>query len=313
MRQSWKVFLALLILITSFMFDGCTDDRYSIAVPVCTCVLRGTGLTLDKNQSTPLPPREDAVYVHVPNAVINSFIDNLLTKASEQVWYPGAGITFLGLLNKQGDIPVIDDPDLSSGKYGEVVWSPQGGSEGAEIAQRCRDLWGRAAIPDGLILIIARDLINTDGSSTGLSGFVEADKKVIERNGGNDLCNFPRNLTKEDMKGKFILLNDPQPYVNPNPYTKDFWSVVLAHEMGHVLLLGHGDGEDNNGNSLVPPNPGSRKFDEFCDADEFKMEGTEGKVSLMTEHAGHVKNITELQKELARTVAKLMPGAVGPP
>lgn len=290
--------LSLLLGILAVVnIQGCKDDGYSIAVPICTCVLRGTLMSTE----------------NFTQAKVTSIVEELVTNASEVVWYPGAGITFLELLNENGDIPVIDDTDVFAGQKGDVVWNPQGISEGTEIAGRCREAWGRSSIPDALVLVITRSIINSDGSSTGLTGFVEQDRKLIERNQGADLCRLPRNLTRDDMKGKFILLEDPKPYIEPNFYKKYYWSTVLAHEMGHILMLGHGDGLDNDSDHLRQPlNSGPRLFDEYCDPVEYQKERFVGTDNVMTEKSGYSKAVTDLQRELARTVASLMPGAQGP-
>jgi hypothetical protein len=60
-------------------------------------------------------------------------------------------------------------------------------------------------------------------------------------------------------------------------------------------------------------NSGPRLFDEFCDPVEYEKEKLFAKDNLMTETPGYPKAVTNLQKELARTVASLMPGALGTP
>ena len=38
-------------------------------------------------------------------------------------------------------------------------------------------------------------------------------------------------------------------------------SKVVAHELGHTLMLGHGNGLDDNADGLLPPTIGIRRFD----------------------------------------------------
>ena len=37
--------------------------------------------------------------------------------------------------------------------------------------------------------------------------------------------------------------------------------LTLAHELGHAMLLGHGNGLDDNHDGLLPPTTGIRRFD----------------------------------------------------
>jgi hypothetical protein len=313
-HSRWKFCLTTTLLIIVTGTYSCNDSK-RIVVPVCTCVLRGAVWTKDKNQnqSSPLPPGEDAYYVHNGNSILSYNVTELITKSNEDVWAPGADIALLELMGSDGEIQVIDDPDLTSGKYGEIVASTFGSSEGEEAARRCRAAaWGRAAIPDILVIVIARKLINSDGSSSPMSGISEVYNQVLKRNNGIDLCSFPRNLTKDDTKGKYIILTDPTLLGLDGSKGNGIPYVVLAHEFGHVLMLGHGDGLDNDNNSQLPPNPGPRLFDAYCDPAEYNnYDVTSSTPSLMIAKAGYIKSITILQKEIARTVASLMPAAFG--
>src|SRR5207253_1989956 len=78
-------------------------------------------------------------------------------------------------------------------------------------------------------------------------------------------------------------------------------AIILAHELGHALMLAHGDGLDNDGNGTQPPANGVRRFDQDCDSQEFQhidqANGAQGG-SLMSE-GGNLKTLTPLQVELA--------------
>src|SRR5262249_49662903 len=96
---------------------------------------------------------------------------------------------------------------------------------------------------------------------------------------------------------------------------------TLAHELGHTLLLGHGNGLDDNHDGLQPPLSGARRFDQYCDPlalnpstlDPREDDGTPftncvASSSVMEAHAP-CNNLQPLQVDQAREVAKLLPGA----
>ena len=298
-----------LFLTSLFLITGLTCKKTKrIVVPVCTCVVRGAVWTrdLNQNQPQPKPAGEDAYFVHQGNPGITSHVTDLVAEANDKVWIPGADINMMQVIAAEGDIPVIDDPQTAIGKYGDVV-ADRFDTEGAQAAAACREKYNNSPA-DVLVIIIVRHLLNRDGSKSARSGFTEPYYDVERRNNGADLCNFPRNLTQEDTKGKFIIIDDAAQY-RPGgaEAAHGLAHIILSHEFGHALMLSHGDGRDNNGNAVAPPADGSRLFDSFCDPGEpFVAEPP----NLMNETAGFYGAITEFQKELARTVAKLMPRAI---
>src|SRR6185436_2144738 len=95
---------------------------------------------------------------------------------------------------------------------------------------------------------------------------------------------------------------------------------TLAHELGHLLTLGHGDGEDNNGDAVPPPAPGGRWYDAWCDpllssgglGAQQALEDTMFPLaasSVMVQLASST-HLSEFQIEQGRDAAKLVPGAV---
>ena len=272
-------------------------DPRSVAVPVYACILRGTAWTAGP-KTTP--------------AAITQAVNQLVFDANENVWTPGADITMIPEIDRTGNVPVIDDPEMSSGMPGDVVTDR---AEGELVANACRVAWGNAMIPGALVIVIAHNMINTDGSRTGEAGFAEASDELEKRDGGAALCTFPRHLQPSDVMQRYLIIMDPMILGLRGERGNGIPYVVLAHEFGHVLTLYHGDGLDNNNNSQLPPNPGSRSFDESCDAAEYSQMDRDpngNTSSLMNAVAGYTKTITPLQVELARTAAPLLPGAVGP-
>lgn len=305
--------ISLSKLLLSFVIAGAFScnhvDNNRIAIPVCTCAVRGATWTIDQkpDKNIPLPAGEDNYFIRQGNAVLTNHVTDLVYGSNDNVWIPGADVAMIELLNADGDIPVIDDPDVTTGKYGAISISGLGITEGSLAAQKCREAYGKPADANDLVIIIARNLINNDGSATSESGYTEK-----YDNTGMNLCNFPRSITGENMKGRYIMLDDPALYTTSAGHGIPY--VILAHELGHVLMLGHGDGLDNDNNGQQPPNNGPRLFDEYCDLPEYKKYDLTGDLrSLMSPVVGYKKNITPLQKELARSAAGLMPGVTGKP
>lgn len=93
---------------------------------------------------------------------------------------------------------------------------------------------------------------------------------------------------------------------------------VLAHELGHNLLLGHGNGLDDDGDGLLPGLAGPRRYDEICDPDWLvpprntdvaEDVGSANPCSLMQNFACST-TLRPLQVETARGVAGFVPGSV---
>ena len=94
-------------------------------------------------------------------------------------------------------------------------------------------------------------------------------------------------------------------------FLEDF-GAYLGHELGHALLLGHGDGIDQG--PIIgsePPTAGPRPFDEYCDPAE-----PQESCSLMDPVYARCTELTALQIELARAAAAARDGttiqATGP-
>jgi hypothetical protein len=302
MKRSNVASFLLLIILNSFInCNNSNPDR--IALPVCPCILKGTKWTAISGRQ--------GEWIQTGNTDLTFKVSQVVYEANDNVWIPGADIAMVPQISDDGYIKVIDDPDLNFGDPGDVYASDE---EGSLLASKCREVWAGSIVEGGLVLIIANKIINSDGSRVGMSGYSENYKSVLARNSGLDLCNFPRNLSKNDLLNRYMIIEDPMHFGLKGEKGNGIPNVILAHEFGHVLMLGHGDGLDNDNNGKQPGENGPRLFDAYCDFNEYKQfdEQPTQPRSLMNMVAGGNTTITPLQRECARNVAVLLPGAAGP-
>jgi hypothetical protein len=227
---------------------------------------------------------------------------------NQTIWNQ-AGIVFLGCCQ---EIPVIEDPDPMFGHKGDIAMgnTRMPSSEMDHAFQSCAAKWAQKPghFSDGPVVIIARDV-------TGLRGSYVEDLGITNPANSSHapLCQFPRALTPADVVGRYSIVTE-QARFGPRGDQRNVGNLVavLAHEMGHQLLLSHGNGIDDDGNGTMPPNPGPRLFDSECDpAESGSTEASVGAGSLMGAQFGST-SLTPLQVELARDAAKAWPGHVGP-
>jgi hypothetical protein len=284
-----------------------------ILLPLRVCAVKGTDLTVQHG---------------TPSIASNDLLDQAVTQAitdlNNKVWIPGANISFYQTLYEtlQGpafNTPVIDDPQppppfgtpdftkTGPGRIGDIDVGEPGiqleTSEMKQAYQACLTVWslGHNAQKTGIIVIFARYLVDSFGLPSASLGVNPGHASTVFRNNGADLCVVPRHLISDDVAHQYAMVAEVRQMTEQGggPFYR-----VLAHELGHTLLLSHGDGLNYGG--AVPPNPGPRKFDEDC-ADTNANIG----VSLMSPAGGN-DTITPLQSELARDAAILVPGHTGP-
>lgn len=282
------------IFITITALAGCGSR---IVVPVRVCLIQGSDL------STATPAMQEAALTQQFN-LVNGF------------WNAKADIHFMPQLQEGGPHLIIADPDpLAIGvmaKLGDVdIGRQRETSEMVAAYLNCSTAWGAHAT--GLVVLVARDLVSaTDPAVVGAG---PGHASTLARNEGRDLCQFPRRLFAKDVAGQYALVPEPQRFrIKPGgPDRSGTFADTLSHELGHALLLAHGDGQDNDQNSGVsPPAPGPRLFDQSCDPSEFtRIDESPDTitVSLMSPSGGMTLGLTTLQRELARDAAILVPGA----
>lgn len=250
----------------------------------------------------------------------------LLQRVNDEIWVPNARIFFRSGLAP--GIPVIADPEPqtlpnTSEQVGDVDESLM--IEAKLVQMACERAWADLD-PDqrGIILVNVRRFVDQNGQVTDTRGvapylapslYVEGGKFGSGKR-GDDLCGHPRNLRVSDVTPEYVAVIDPTFEDDPK---------FLAHELGHALLLGHGNGLDDNQDGLEPPEPGPRRYDEYCDPlwlvpprNEKVAEDQLTEFRTCEESSSLMKNalnesdcskLRPLQVEAARAAAKLVPGA----
>jgi len=193
-------------------------------------------------------------------------LHDITREVNDTIWVPGAHIALIPAVMATSDpgsglrvgIPVIADPDPEpdqEGFEGEVD-TGLGGLVASDMARDCDAKW-RSFDPSISGVVAVNILRFYRFSPEGLdAGFVFAPRRElwVSETGdrGNDLCGHPRDLTPEDVSHQLWgVVVDPvsyetQPRIQGNPvYT-------LGHEFGHMLMLAHGNGLDDNHDGLEP-------------------------------------------------------------
>jgi hypothetical protein len=139
---------------------------------------------------------------------------------------------------------------------------------------------------------------------------------LVDGQRGEDLCDEPRNLDARDvyeLDGDadhpdvgFATIAEPSQFFSPDHHGR-----VLAHELGHVLALGHGNGLDDNHDGIEPGQPGARRFDEYCDPLGTDEDPADQPCTSLMEDGAPCEPLTALQVEMATAAAAVMPGCSG--
>ena len=261
-----------------------------------------------------------------------------LARANE-VWGT-TNVGFVSTVAQSGTtkgVPVIGDPDnyQSSGEGIGDIDAPGGDPfESLQAAFACHRAWRRAnSEAKGPVVVTVRRFghagLTLAGSSQPAFALWAKGAHPLGGGRGDDSCGEPRDLLPEDVfeiDGSsathidvgWLVIAQPDQFRN-----LDQRSRALAHELGHVLFLGHGNGLDDNRDGEEAGVPGPRRYDQYCDplgstvVDEQEipredLDSTPNCGSLMGPTAG-CSLITELQVEQARATASVMPGCSGSP
>ena len=320
---------AVLAFCAAFWLTACTsspDSPDPIFLQLRWCVMEGSSETGGAKPG-------DLVTTHRPDG-------DALLRASEIWGQTGAGVGFVSVVVERGGvkgIPVIRDPDTfqdPAENTGDIDAPGGDPIESREAALECHRAW-RALDPEmeGPVVVTVRRFVHAGQTLAGASRpafalWVSRGPGVNQR--GDDLCGEPRHLSSEDVfeiDGSslthvdvgWVIISQPSQFSN-----LDHRARSLAHELGHVLSLGHGNGIDDNSDGEQDGVPGPRRFHQYCDPlgsttengidvprEDLGSPGLEC-TSLMHGNAS-CPELTALQVEQARAAASVMPGCNGVP
>jgi YVTN family beta-propeller protein len=317
--------------VSEFLDPGAGRDE--ITIPVRWCAVQGSPATAMAGGQFFGPDG---------SSTTDQVLLTLLQQVNDQFWLPGAHIVFRAepYPFMTGHFPIIPDPirpgqgsPPGAGKLGDIgVHQTIFGDSSAEwdaAVLSCKAMWEQPAaaqgIPPvpGIIAINVREFVDDiDGTELTIAGVTPMAPASLQNSQhglkADNLCKYPRHLTVDDVTPEeSVAVVDPALYANNSQTIFEGQgdpALTLAHELGHALLLGHGNGLDPDQDGALPPNPGSRLFDSYCDPKGGPNSGDPNPpdnscASLMDSENHSCPMITPLQREAARDVAVLVPGA----
>ena len=243
-----------------------TEQRDVIGRPLRPCVLEGTRLAFDSESRKPIIPGQFA-----PAGEVN----RLISQVNDQSWLKHARIAFRPAVAR--GVPVIKDPDTGPDPEHSLPTMPgevfipdflatAETAEPALVEKACEKAWQNIdPSQKGIPVVFVRGFLNAGNTL----GFVPAaapeliQRSGIPRTSSTRLCEHPRQrlLVGDVTRVGWTLLLEP----DGRDITFDKAVNVLAHELGHTLLLDHGNGLDDDSNGTLPPASGPRRFDGYCD------------------------------------------------
>lgn len=265
-----------------------------IQIPIRWCAVQGSPAVMD------------------PGGVGEPDPDNVLwrrhERASDNIWIPGANITFRSSLTaailNQANFPIINDPTPPAnggpGQLGDIL-DPQVNSQELDLAvAACQTAWNNLAAQFntpllGPIALNLRQFVDNMGKPTKLSGW----GGFTTLNGGANACaNPPTGLTSA-INGYVSVVDNSFRLEGVDPI-----DASLAHELGHVLRLGHGNGLDDDNDGVYDDNVFN------CDPNE----NVNAPPANLMEPNVKSGVITTLQRGTSRAVAQVYSGAqIDPP
>ncbi|ACB50792.1 unknown [Crocosphaera subtropica ATCC 51142] len=278
-----------------------------ISVPLRWCVIGE-----DANNDGTFDPGERGVPAFTnPGGVGEPDTDNVLwrrhERASDNIWIPGANITFrsgiTAAIRDQATFPIIADPSPPEnggvGQYGDILDPQINGQELNQAITACNTAWNNLAMQFnttlvGPIALNLRQFVNNAGNPTNLIGW----GGFTGLNGGANTCATPpTNVTSAIGGSASVVDNSFRLAIDPI-------DALLAHELGHVLRLGHGNGLDDDNDDVYDDNIFN------CDPNE-NVNAPPPNMMAPTVGSGV---ITTLQRQTSRPVALVYSGSqIDPP
>jgi hypothetical protein len=251
----------------------------------------------------------------------NSVLWRRHERASDQIWIPGANITLRSAITAAvlgaAKFPVINDPRPPTaggpGQLGDILLptSTATATEFEDARTSCAMEWDKLAMTSGTPLVgpIALNLrrfVNAAGTpqpALGLGNFTN-----FSGPSPNAPCVNPPTVTAAE--GGFMGVADfsfvgAPPVTPPGTLNGALDAKVVAHEFGHILFLGHGDGLDNDNDGM---------YDGFCDAteDPFRLPTSIMHPDLTA--TTPTVTVTALQQGTSRGLARVYSGSqIDPP
>ncbi|MEO5800144.1 MAG: hypothetical protein ABIZ70_14025 [Gemmatimonadales bacterium] len=257
---------------------SCAPDI--LVVPLRVCVVHGADFA-----PTAVPLNQPAITTRAHEIVT----------AASRIWMDAASIGFL----PYPDVLVIEDPNPSTAArqhVGDIVQDlgiGRGSSqEATDVVEACDAEWARgpSGKPPGLTLVFVRDFPSSGGGvNIDLLGFTPPP--------GTSQCTSPYAVDPAFVRARWSIAKT---HITASQTPAQWLALVshtTAHELGHAMMLGHGNGKDANGDG---------RWGEECDPIEYEqydVHDAEGASNLMHPRSEWGTTLTALQRDLARAAA----------
>lgn len=234
-----------------------------------------------------------------PGVDTDRVLEQRMDDMSQETWLSGANIVFRSAFTHEfqdeSHFPIIKDPNPDGpGELGDIEydWDAKNHPELNDVVSACEDAWEELAIERkvpvvGPVVVNIREFVDRDGELSDLIG-----SGLMAWRSPGDACLDPSDYTTAE--GGDVVVNDGA-FAPTTPAERS-----LAHELGHLLNLEHGNGLDDDDDGWI---------DAVCDADEDPEEGPP--FSIMTQSS--VSDSTRLspyQRNVSRGVAAVYIGAM---